>query len=256
MSKFTITSMLFLIVLFMMILIVQYYGVTSWIILVPIVIYLTRVIFGTVKISHNYFFESLCRASTTEKIIALTFDDGPHEDNTERLIELLDSNDAKAAFFCIGRKIEKNRNLIEKLDRQGHLIGNHSYTHHRYFDLFSSEKMTDELEKTNEIIEDLTGKKPVLFRPPYGVTNPPLQKAIQQTGMQSIGWSLRSFDTIHQKEKVLEKLKKKTRPGVVVLMHDTRADVLEITQIYLAWLKKEGYKVVSLEQLFNIHAYE
>jgi peptidoglycan/xylan/chitin deacetylase (PgdA/CDA1 family) len=256
MTKYTITSMIFVIVLLVTILLYQYGHAAAWIITVPVLTYVLVVAYGSFRISSNFYLNSLCSVKTNEQIVALTFDDGPDEQHTEKLIDLLDKFDAKAAFFCIGQKIEKNRNILKKLDRHGHLIGNHSFSHHKFFDLYSSAKMNREIEETNDLISKAIGKKPFLFRPPFGVTNPALKIAVKNTGMQSIGWNLRSFDTIRTKEKVLQKLQKRTKPGAVVLMHDTTKDILEITQSYLEWLSREGYKVVSLEQLFNIPAYE
>jgi peptidoglycan/xylan/chitin deacetylase (PgdA/CDA1 family) len=255
MSKYTVTSMIFVAVLFATIVLVQYDGAGTWIISIPILIYIFLLAYGAFRISNNFYFKSLCSAITDEKIIALTFDDGPDEKNTEALADLLNSYEAQATFFCIGKKIADNKNTLRKIDRQGHLIGNHSYSHSTLFDLYASDKMKKELGETNDLIFEAIGKKPLLFRPPYGVTNPALRNAVKQLGMQSIGWNLRSFDTVRNKEKVLRKLIKRTQPGAVALMHDTTEDILEITQSYLEWLKKEGYKVVSLEQLFNIHAY-
>jgi peptidoglycan/xylan/chitin deacetylase (PgdA/CDA1 family) len=255
MSKYSATSIIFLIVLLSMVLLVQYEGIQGWILVFPVAVYLALLILGSVKIGFNFYLRSLCRAKTDEKIVALTFDDGPDASNTAAILELLDKYQVKAAFFCLGKKVVNQPGIVQKLHAHGHLIGNHSYSHHRWFDLFSTEKMRAELNATNEEIEKAIAKKPVFFRPPYGVTNPNLSRAIAKTGMISIGWSLRSFDTIHPAEKVLSKLKKRTSPGMVVLLHDTTEDIVPIIGDYLDWLRQEGFKVVSLEQMFNIKAY-
>ena len=95
-----------------------------------------------------------------------------------------------------------------------------------------------------------------MFRPPYGVTNPSLKKALEKTDMYSIGWSVRTFDTVRNADRVMKKLKNKTRPGDVILFHDTDDKIIDLTDNYLSWLNKEGFKVVSLEQLFNINGYD
>ncbi len=256
MSKYTTTSILFLIILFALILQVQYDGITGLVLIIPVLIYLTLLIAGSVLISFNFYFKSLCEIKTDDKIVAITFDDGPHPIITTGLIKVLEKHEVKAAFFCIGNKIAKHRKIIEMIEDKGHLIGNHSFTHHRWFDLFTSNKMLKEITNTSNEIEKVTGKRPSLFRPPYGITNPQLKKAVETSGMISVGWSLRSFDTIHGKEKVMKKLKSRTAPGKIILFHDTNKNIVQIIDEYIIWLKSNGYKIVSLERMFNIQAYE
>lgn len=224
--------------------------------LIPIAIYISALAIGSIKIGLNFYFRSANNAKTSEKIIAITFDDGPHPEVTPKLLDLLKEENVNATFFCIGQKIEALPEIIQDIHKDGHIVGNHSYTHHRWFDLFSTKKMTLEIEKTNIATTNAIGRNPILFRPPYGVTNPTLKKALQKTDMISVGWSLRSFDTVNDKEKVIEKLIAKTRPGDVVLFHDTDEKILAIIKAYLNWLNENGFKIVSLEQLFNIEAYE
>lgn len=256
MFRYTTISIVFVVILFALIIQVQYEGTTAWYLVIPIVIYLAVLILGSTKIGLNFYFTSLCKGKTDEKVIALTFDDGPHQEITPKLLSVLDKHEVKASFFCMGKNISKLKNIAKEINSNGHLIGNHSYTHHRWFDLFSSKKMVAEIRATNAEIEKISGKQPLFFRPPYGVTNPSLRRAILKTDMYSIGWSLRSFDTVKPKESVLQKLKQRTKPGDVILMHDTIENVIEITDEYLKWLKNEGFKVVSLEQMFDINAYD
>lgn len=255
MSKFTLSSILSLIVLFILILQVQYYDSPSWILAFPVVAYLVLVIAGSIAIGFNFYFRSLNSKNTSEKVVAITFDDGPSPEFTTGLIDILEKHGVKASFFCIGEKVKDHPGIVRVLDARGHLIGNHSYSHHRWFDLFSYARMAAEIQETNRSIEKVIGKSPRLFRPPYGVTNPTLGKALQLTGMKSIGWSVRSFDTIRKAEKVMQKLRSGTAPGKVVLFHDSLPQTLVVIPQYLEWLKQNGYKIVSLEELFNINAY-
>ena len=137
-----------------------------------------------------------------------------------------------------------------------HLIGNHSYSHSYYFDLFPPTKMSGELNNTQKIIFRVTGKKPRVFRPPFGVTNPLLKKALKITGMTSVGWSVRSMDTVKSQEKVLRKLKKETHPGAIILLHDTHEKIIPILAALLPWLAQNGYRIVRLDDLLKIQAYE
>jgi peptidoglycan/xylan/chitin deacetylase (PgdA/CDA1 family) len=255
MSRYTITSIISAIVILVMVLQVQEGTLNPWWLAAPLTIYSLFLVVGSIKISYNFYFKSYCKGVTAEKVIALTYDDGPNEQVTGKLLEILENYHAPAAFFCIGKHLNSGGSLIRETANRGHLIGNHSYSHHRWFDLFTSKKMTAEIMATNKEIERKTGKTPLLFRPPYGVTNPMLKKAVDATGMISIGWSLRSFDTVKSETAVLKKLKARTRPGDVILMHDSDPKVVGITKEYLEWLMDNDYKVVSLTDLFNINAY-
>lgn len=256
MFRYTSISISFVIVLFAMILQMQYQGGSWWILLIPVVIYLAFLVVGSIKISFNFYLKSLCRAKTNEKVIALTFDDGPDPSITPRLLDILNRENISATFFCIGQKVDNNPDLAKQIVDNGHLIGNHTYSHHTWFDLFTRKHMLKEIEMTDEAIKRATGKVPMLFRPPYGVTNPALKYIVEKTNLTSIGWSLRSFDTIHDHEKVMKKLKRKTKPGDIVLFHDTNEKIINIVKEYLAWLKENEFKVENLETLLNIKAYD
>ena len=220
------------------------------------ILYLIINIIGSANIRLNYFLNSYCKSTTNKKEIAITFDDGPHPDITPKLLKLLESLKVEATFFCTGKNSLAYPELVSEIINKGHIIGNHSYSHSKFFDLFSVTKMQKEILDTNQIINSITGKSHLLFRPPYGVTNPMLRKALNYTKMISVGWSLRSFDTVRSSDKVLAKLEARTKPGDIVLFHDTNPNIITIIEDYLKWLKKNDFKVVSLTTLLNIPAYE
>lgn len=225
--------------------------------LIPVVLIYTIInIIGSSSIANNYFIESINNIITDKKEIAITFDDGPDANITPELLEILNNNNVKATFFCTGEKALKNGDILSRIFENGHIIGNHTYYHSKFFDLFSASRMVNEISFTNNEIYKVTGKTPKLFRPPYGVTNPMLKKALKRTNLVSIGWSLRSLDTVKSKNKVLQKLKSSTKPGDIVLFHDTVPDIVSIVQEYLVWLKENSYKVVSLTKNLNIQEYE
>lgn len=239
-----------------MIILVQREAFPAWVLLLPIALYAATLILGSTKIGLNFYFFSYNNSKTAEKEIAITFDDGPHPIVTTKLINVLEKHQAKATFFCLGKNISANKSVAKSADQKGHILGNHSYSHHKWFDLFSAKKMAAEIDATKSEIERSIGKRPTFFRPPYGVTNPNLKKALEKSNMFSIGWSLRSFDTIRDADKVLKKLKSKTKPGDIVLFHDTNEKIIPVIEEYLYWLKTNQFKVVSLDKLLNIPAYE
>ncbi len=233
-----------------------YFNIIDLYLLIPVALaYLIVNIVGSANICANYFFHSYCKANTSKKEIAITFDDGPHPDITPKLLKLLELHNVRATFFCTGVNADAHSAIISKLFKGNHIIGNHSFAHSNFFDLMSPARMLKEITDTNEVIKLIIGKTPLLFRPPYGVTNPMLSKAIKNTEMVSIGWSLRSLDTIYDSEKVLTKLKAKTKAGDIVLFHDTNPNIITIIEDYLKWLQQNNFKIVSLTDLINIKAY-
>jgi len=256
MFKYSTLSILFFIVVFILLIGYQQIELSLLYLLIPIFLYIISLVFGSIFIGLDFYFKSLNKSNTENKEIAITFDDGPNAFITPKLLQLLDNENVKACFFVIGKNIAGNEKIVKKIAAEGHLIGNHSFSHHTLIDLFSSEKIAAEIEHTNLEIKKLIRKEPVFFRPPYGVTNPLIKKAIQMTEMVPVGWSLRSLDTVNSADKVLQKLKRNTKPGSVVLFHDTNEKILEIIIEYLHWLKVNEYKIVSLDKLFSIEIYE
>ena len=234
-----------------------YYNyISPYYIILLVIAYLTVVTFGTLNIGYNYFLHSYCNSSITKKEIAITFDDGPHPDITPKLINLLNLHNIPATFFCTGKNVVAYPKIVSKMHTSNHIIGNHSYGHSNFFDLFSSARMQKEIVDTNIAIKKAIGKTPLLFRPPYGITNPMLSKAIKKSKILSIGWSLRSLDTYKTHNRVLAKLKANTKAGDIVLFHDTNPNIVTIIEDYLVWLQDNGFKIVSLTNLLNIPAYE
>ncbi len=243
--------------IFVVLILLNYLGLISflpWLIL--IIFYLAVLIIGSSRIQLNFYFNSLNSGVADKKEIALTFDDGPHPEITLKVLEILKKHQVKAAFFCIGKQTEKHPGITKATFKNGHIIGNHSYTHNSFFDFFSATKMAGEMNKTTNIILQTTGHKPLLFRPPFGVTNPLLKKALNRTKLIPVGWSVRSMDTVKTPGKVLEKLKKQTHPGAVILLHDTHEKIIPILDGFLPWLQENGYRISGLDELLKIQAYE
>ena len=149
------------------------------------------------------------------------------------ILQVLKAHHTEAAFFCIGERIGGNEQLLQQILAEGHIIGNHSYSHHFWFDLFSSRKMLNDMQLMGEATRQITGMVPRLFRPPYGVTNPNLRKAIESGGYISVGWSVRSFDTVIKKQdKLLQKINSALKPGAIFLFHDTSRTTLDILPLF------------------------
>ncbi|MBE8724924.1 polysaccharide deacetylase family protein [Flavobacterium sp. KB82] len=213
--------------------------------------------FGSSRISSNYHVKAYCNNPLeTEKKIALTFDDGPSPYTLE-VLALLKKYNAKATFFCIGKNIELYPEIVKQIVAEGHLIGNHSYSHSKFFDLYNADKITEELQKTDRLLEKFTSGKINFFRPPYGVTTPSIRRALKKTGHQVIGWNIRSLDGGTKNEKLIfDRIIKRISPGGIVLLHDTAPHSVLVLEQFLRFLQQNNYTVVSTEDLLNLSAYE
>lgn len=228
-----------------------------WYFLMLFLFWLVLTVWGSSDIRLGYFIKTYCNnQDEKERRIAITFDDGPHP-MTEKVLDILQNYNAKATFFCIGTQIEKYPDIFKRIIEEGHTIGNHSYSHSNSFGIFSTEKVTEELLHTNKIIEQISGKKVLFFRPPFGVTNPRIAKAVSNTMHYVIGWNNRSLDTVIKEEaKILERVKSKAVPGGIILLHDTSLKSANVLEQILLFLKSEKFTIVPVDELLNLPAYE
>ena len=226
--------------------------------IVPAFIYFVLLAWGSAQINSNYHLPVICLAyNHPAKEIAFTFDDGPDANITPKVLELLRRHQITSIFFCIGNKIKDNENLLKQIADEGHLIGNHSFSHATLLDFFGTSAIKEELEKTNDLVNKSIGQKPQFFRPPYGVTTPNIAAAVAQLNMHTIGWSIRSLDTLNQSpEKIAARVNSQIKPGSILLFHDTNERVLPVLEQTIDFCKKNGYKIVRPDQLLNLPAYE
>ena len=234
---FTKASMLFYVILFLTFLVI-----TTW---------------GAFDMRLNYFTKAICKSNSIQKKnIAITFDDGPHE-KTSEILDILMKYNAKATFFCIGKQIEKHPEILKRILNEGHIVGNHSYSHSKWNGFFSTQKNISEIEQTNTLVSQLVNKKIRLFRPPFGVTNPNIARAVAKTNQIMIGWNIRSLDTVIESENaILNRIKNRVKPGGIILLHDTSAKTVSVLEQLLLFLQSESYETVTIEELLEIPAYE
>lgn len=212
---------------------------------------------GSYRIESNFYLQSINKAPTNRKSIVLTFDDGPCPVTTPQVLDVLKEFGCQAVFFCIGRKIAGNEVLLQRMVADGHLIANHSFSHSPLFDLYSSDRMLREIRETNEEIYRATGLRTKLFRPPYGVTNPMLAKAVQRSGLASVGWNKRSLDTaIKDNNKVLTRISGNLQAGDIILLHDSVTRCPAVLKEFLSFLQKTEYKVERFDKLTQLECYE
>ncbi|HEY0261598.1 MAG TPA: polysaccharide deacetylase family protein [Chitinophagales bacterium] len=256
MSKYQIVKSAFFAVISILLVLYFILSISVWWFVLPIIIFVAITTYGVLNIDFNYFFTSISKGETDTFQIALTFDDGPVLQTLE-MLALLKREQIPATFFCIGKNIEENAEILKQIDAEKNLIGNHSYSHSKTFDLLSSEKMLEEILQTQKIIEAQIGKRAKFFRPPYGITNPPLAKAFAQSKLVSIGWSARAFDTTEKDEnKIFKNICAQLSHGTIVLLHDRVPHTLRVTAKLINFCNANEIEIVPLDKLLHLDAYE
>lgn len=219
---------------------------------IPLLAGLAIIALGAFNIQWNFFLPAIHQGHPQQQAIALTFDDGPHPVYTPLVAELLHRYNIKATFFCIGKHAAVHPHLVKALHDQGHLIANHSFTHTATIDFHSRNQWLEEIRKTDAAIETVTGEKPRHFRPPFGVTTPHLAKAIRKTNHTVIGWRVRPYDTVTSSaQRIAERILRKTKPGHIILLHDTHERVVPVLERLLPLLLQRNYTFVTIEQLIQ-----
>lgn len=183
----------------------------------------------------------------SDKLVAFTFDDGPSY-NTIKIVNTLVKYDSKATFFLVGNKIEKYAKTMDVLVKNGMDIGNHTYSHKELTKL-SDKEILKEIDLTNEVIYNKTGIKPMFLRPSYGAMNKRIKKL---STMPIIIWNIDTLDwKYHNSNKIKDKILKYVSDGDIILMHDTYVATLNAVEMVIPELKKQGYKIVSVSELFK-----
>jgi peptidoglycan/xylan/chitin deacetylase (PgdA/CDA1 family) len=202
-------------------------------------------------ISSGVYVTTICKGNKNKNEIAITFDDGPGE-QTKKILNLLDQHKAKATFFLTGRNADLHKDMVSEIAQKQHSIGNHTYSHKSWFPLIGTNKINEELNKTQNTIASVTGYKPIYFRPPYGITNPFIARALKKFNFKTIGWSIRSLDTvIKDPEKIIKRILKKIGPGAIILMHDDTINAVYVLEKLLIYCQQNNLKAVNLDELLN-----
>ena len=195
--------------------------------------------------------------------VALTFDDGPEARFTPRILDVLGEHGVKAAFFVIGLNAERHPDLVERVHREGHVVGNHSYAHHRLGTLRGVRYWRAELDRADAVIESIIGRPPRLFRPPMGFRNIHLARAVRQRRHLTVTWTLRGLDTVRpQPPRIIQRVLSRVRSGDIVALHDGREPGrhrdLEATIAALPGLiegVRDRFQLVRLDALIGSAAY-
>ncbi len=219
---------------------------------------LAFLVWASADISSNVYVRTFSRGPKDRRTIALTFDDGPHPEMTPKVLDVLRKNEVKATFFLVGKNVEKYPELAERIAREGHVIANHGFTHTAKPLFMSGEKAADELMQCRDAAYMATGRKPRLYRPPFGVTSPNLGMGVRQAGMECVGWSIRSYDTLGSipREKVVRRVMDRMHEGAVVLLHDRCEGEDIMLEQLISRIREEGYGFETIDKMMNADVYE
>ncbi len=193
--------------------------------------------------------------NTDEKIVALTFDDGPHRKYTSQLLDLLAKYNAKATFFIVGQNAEKNPEVVARMFKDGHELANHTFTHPLRTNV---PNLLKEIKQTNDSIQSITGFTPTLFRPVEGQFSDAMIDAIAKEGYKVVMWSWH-LDTLDWKSpgtsRIVNTVLKGVKEGNIVLFHDgggNRQQTVKAMERILPELKKQGYRFVTVSELLEV----
>ncbi len=207
--------------------------------------------------SGQWFGQTFVGGVRGNKQIALTYDDGPNDPHTLKLLDVLAKHNIRATFFMIGRYVQQRSDIARAVAQAGHVIGNHTFTHPLL--IFESEARTcSQLVDCRQALEDAVGKHSNLFRPPFGGRRPATIRIARELGLQTIMWNVTGYDWNAPPAAVIEKkVARQIRDGDVILLHDgghrtmgaDRAQTVIATDNLIRRYKNEGYQFVSVEEM-------
>jgi peptidoglycan/xylan/chitin deacetylase (PgdA/CDA1 family) len=191
--------------------------------------------------------------------IALTFDDGPNEPFTSQVLDILKERGVKATFFLLGRNAMCFPEVCQRIIREGHVIGNHSYSHSRWLAFKTGRQIAKELVNSQAAIYKAGGIVPRLFRPPYGFWTPWMIRAARKSGLEVITWDNMTgdWDSSREAEEITAAILAKARCGGIIVLHDgrdgrkayDRSSLVKALPDILANLAEQGYRFVTIPEL-------
>jgi peptidoglycan-N-acetylglucosamine deacetylase len=193
------------------------------------------------------------------KQLALTYDDGPNDPHTLRLLEILARHQVSATFFLIGRYAQQRPGLARDIVKAGHVVGNHTFTH-PLLTLMSETKIRKEISDCHATLQDVVGEHSILFRPPYGGRRPAVLRIARELGLEPVMWGVTGHDwNAPPAQQIEQKVASQIRGGDVILLHDgghrnlgaDRSQTVLATDHLITRYKDEGYEFVTIPQMMR-----
>lgn len=181
-----------------------------------------------------------------KKKIALTFDDGPHPQYTPEMLSVLKERNVKATFFLLGEEVEKYPEIVKQLQEEGHVIGNHSYKHEQLSKL-TMEQACKQVNRTNDLIYDITGVYPSYLRPPFGDWH---EKLDCEVNMVEVLWDVDTLDWSSKNHaSIVQKVLNNVKENDIILMHDGYETSVTAAREIIDTLQKQGYEFVTVDEI-------
>ena len=210
-------------------------------------------LFRLVVLSLGATAQTINEKGREKRIVALTFDDGPHPAHTDAILDILENYHIKATFFVIGQNAEQYPSPLARAASLGHLIGNHSYDHKAKGK--TEQEVEESLRKTSDIIESITGKRPGYFRAPEGKSTVALEVALQKVNLYPTFWTIDTKDWAgHPPTHILQNVKKHAKSNEIILMHDYNCpahNTIKVLPAIIEILLAKGYQFVTIEEYFQ-----
>lgn len=199
-------------------------------------------------------FDAYYEQDTEDKVLYLTFDAGYENGNTAPILDALKKHNVPAAFFVVGNFISENPDLIKRMDEEGHIVGNHTYSHPDMSKMSTKEAFSEELGKVETLYKDITGKEMTkYYRPPQGKYSESNLQMAKDMGYKTFFWSLAYVDWYQDdqpsREEAFDKLLNRIHPGAIVLLHSTSSTNAEILDELLTKWEEMGYTFKSLKDI-------
>lgn len=227
---------------------------------VPALALIALVTDGVARASSSVLYPTVTRGPKQGNKIALTFDDGPDPEVTPAVLDVLRQHGVRSTFFTIGRLLEQQPLLAQRIAAEGHELGNHSWQHSRWQNFFSARRHAADMERSERAIAKITGANTTpLFRPPVGLKSPELARAAHPRGIVMVAWSLHSRDTrTADPVRIADRVLRRIMPGDIVLMHDGhdlpgrhRPACAAALALILTGLKAKGLLPVPVSELLG-----
>jgi peptidoglycan/xylan/chitin deacetylase (PgdA/CDA1 family) len=204
--------------------------------------------------TYQFFGEIYPRVETSEKVVALTFDDGPTGANTDKILDILESENVKATFYLMGAEIENHPGEAAKIAAAGHEVGNHTYHHERMW-FVTPNFVETEIEKTDELIKKAGYTGEITFRPPFGKKLLVLPWYLSSTGRKTITWDVEPETYFQKSEDMVKYSLESTRNGSIILLHvmyASRTESLKSVEPIIRGLKERGFVFKKVSELIEL----
>ena len=196
------------------------------------------------------------------KQLALTYDDGPNDPHTLRLLEVLAKHNVKATFFLIGRYVEQRPGIVREVVNEGHVVGNHTFSHPNL--IFASARQTrTQLQECQQAMTKAIGQHSPLFRPPFGGRRPGTLRIARSLGLAPVMWNVSGQDWKgYSADEIKQRIRRQLRGGDVILLHDgshidmgvDRSQTILATDLLILDAKSEGFEFVTIREMMNTSA--